>query len=706
MHSFSVFSQCRILAIAASTVILGSSIACAQGATPASSGAATTAPAGSGPVEPKALHSFDLSAIDTTVNPCVNFYEYACGNWRKTNPVPGDQVRWGRFNELTERNRFLLYTELKQASVPSPKRTALERKYGDFFAACTDESLTNKMGDEPIEPMLAQIAALRDKKELAGLVAELQARKAVNAFYRFGSEQDAKDSTQQIAVALQGGLSLPDRDYYLENDPRMVKIREQYRAYVSNVFKLIGDSDELAATETKSVLDVETALAKGSTSRVDMRDPLKVYHPMPVAELVNLAPDYDWASYFSGVQLRGMAHLNVATPDFFKAMDQVLTANDLGVLKSYLRFHVVNGAAPLLSDKFFHANFEFFGHELQGQLTPTPLWKRCTSMTDRALGEAVGQDWVKKNFPPDAKANMEKLVSALEKALSEDIQSLPWMTEATKKEAEAKLALFRQKIGYPEKWRDYSTVMVDRADLLGNYQRASAFEFSRELHKIGTPVDEKEWGMTPPTVNAYYDPSNNDINFPAGILQPPFFDNAKDPAVNFGAIGVVIGHEMTHGFDDQGSQFDGKGNLREWWTPDDRKAFTERTDCEVKEYGGFEAVPGHKLNGKLTLGENTADNGGLRIAYLALLETLAAQGASKDAKIDGYTPAQRYFISFGQVWCENSTDQSARVLARTDPHSPGGWRVNGVVQNFEEFGKAFNCKPGQPMTPVTSCQVW
>ncbi|HEY0795526.1 MAG TPA: M13 family metallopeptidase [Acidisarcina sp.] len=662
--------------------------------------------AGSSPVEPKAPHSFDLTAIDKTVDPCVNFYEYACGNWRKANPVPSDQVRWGRFNELTERNRYLLYTELKQASAPSPKRTPLERKYGDFFAACTNEALTNQKGDEPIQPMLAQIAALKDKKELAGLVAYFQEQKAVNAFYRFGSEQDAKDSTQQIAVALQGGLSLPDRDYYIVDEPRMVKIRDQYREYVTNIFKLIGDSDEVAAAETKSVIDVETALAKGSMPRVDMRDPLKVYHPMPVSDLVALAPDYDWASYFTGVELNGLSHLNVATPDFFKTMDQVVTSNDLSVLKSYLRFHVVNGAAPLLSDKFFNANFEFFGHELQGQLTPTPLWKRCTSMTDRALGEAVGQDWVKKNFPPDAKANMEKLVAALKKALGEDIESLPWMTDATKKEAEAKLAAFRQKIGYPEKWRDYSTLTVSRTDLVGNAQRASEFEFKRDLHKIGTPVDEKEWGMTPPTVNAYYDPSNNDINFPAGILQPPFFDNSKDPAVNFGAIGVVIGHEMTHGFDDQGSQFDGKGNLREWWTPEDRKKFTERTDCEVKEYGGFEAVPGQKLNGKLTLGENTADNGGLRIAYQALLETLAAQGSSVDAKIDGYTSAQRYFISFGQVWCQNSTDESARVLARTDPHSPGEWRVNGVVQNFDEFGKAFDCKPGQPMTPVDSCHVW
>ena len=711
MNPTRAFAVRSVFGFAASAVVAlscGFLAANAVGQQPAAI-APADAPSAAAPVEPKALHSFDLSAIDKTVDPCVDFYHYACGNWVRNNPVPGDQVRWGRFNELTERNRYLLYTELKQASEPSPGRTPLERKYGDFFAACTNQDLTDKLGDKPIEPLLAEIAALNDKKQLAVLVADFQENKAVSVFYRFGSAQDAKDSTQQIAIALQGGLSLPDRDYYLVNDERMTKIREQYKQYVTAIFKLIGDSDEQAAAETKSVVDIETALAHGAIPRQDMRDPKKIYHPMPVSGLVALAPDYDWSAFFSGVQLPGLDHLNVATPDFFKSFEQVITTDDLSTLRSYLRFHVVNSASPYLAKPFFDANFEFFGHELNGQVTPTPLWKRCTALTDRALGEAVGQDWVKKNFPPDAKANMEKLVAALEKALGEDIRSLPWMTDATKKEAEAKLAAFRQKIGYPENWRDYSTLTVSRTDLVGNAERASSFEFKRDLRKIGQPVDEKEWGMTPPTVNAYYDPSNNDINFPAGILQPPFFDNAKDPAVNFGAIGVVIGHEMTHGFDDEGSQFDGKGNLREWWTPEDRKKFTDRTDCEVNEYGNFEAAPGQKLNGKLTLGENTADNGGLRIAYQALLETIAAQGAGDPntaAKIDGYTPAQRYFISFGQVWCQNSTEQNARVLARTDPHSPGQWRVNGVVQNFDEFGKAFNCKQGQPMMPDNACHVW
>ncbi len=547
---------------------------------------------------------------------------------------------------------------------------------------------------------------LSDKKQIAHLVAQFQSENAIGAFFRFGSEQDAKDSTKQIAVTFQGGLSLPDRDYYLTDDARLAKIRDQYKEYVVNMFKLLGDPDDKAAAEAKNVIDIETALAKGSMPRVDMRDPDKIYHPTPVSGLKTLVPSFDWTTFLSDIHVSNIESLNIGTPDYFKTMNQVISDNSLDALKSYLRFHIANSTAPYLSQKFFDANFQFFGHELNGQEQPTPRWKRCTALTDRSLGEAVGQDWVKKNFPPDAKANMEKLVTALKTALDEDIKALPWMTAETKKQAEEKLNNFRQKIGYPETWRDYSSVQIRRDDLLGNLQRANAFEYLRDLEKIGKPVDEKEWGMTPPTVNAYYDPSMNDINFPAGILQPPFFDNSKDPAVNFGGIGVVIGHEMTHGFDDEGSRFDGKGNLREWWTPEDRKAFTQRTDCEVNEYGNFESVPGQKLNGKLTLGENTADNGGIRIAYQALLETLAAQGAKEDQKIDGYTPAQRFFISFGQVWCQNATDQSSRVLARTDPHSPGEWRVNGVVQNFEEFGKAFSCKKGQPMTPENSCRVW
>jgi putative endopeptidase len=658
------------------------------------------------PVEPKAPHSFDLAAIDKTANPCVDFYQYACGNWRKNNPIPGDQVIWGRFNELIERNNYLLYSVLEKASTPSPDRTPLQQKFGDFFAACMNTKLADEKGAQPIEPLLKRIAALNDKRQIAPLVADIQAKHLGSPFFDVSSEQDLKDSSKQIANVYQGGLSLPDRDYYLDSDERSVKVRQQFTDYMIAVFKLAGDTPEQAAAEAKSVLEIETALAKGSLSRTERRDPNNVYHPMEVSALKQLAPDFDWSVYFSILGLPQLASLDVSEPDFFKALNQVLGSTDLARLRSYLRLQVITANAPWLSSAFDQAYFDFFSHNLQGQDTPTPRWKRCTRLTDRNLGEAVGQDWVKQYFPPDSKAQMEQLVDALKKSLADDIQTLPWMTPATKKEAEVKLELFRQKIGYPEKWKDYSSVAVDRDDLIGNIDRASAFQFSYELGKIGKPVDEKEWGMTPPTVNAYYNSSMNDINFPAGILQPPFFDPTKDPAVNFGAIGVVIGHEMTHGFDDQGSKFDGKGNLREWYTPEDRKQFVGKTDCEVNEYGSFESVPGAKLNGKLTLGENTADNGGLRIAYQALLSTLASEGAGADKSIDGYTPSQRFFISYGQLWCQNMTDQVARQRVKTDPHSPGQWRVDGVVQNFDEFGKAFGCKKGDPMMPESACRVW
>jgi putative endopeptidase len=665
---------------------------------------AADAPTGAAPIEPKAPRSFDLGAIDKSADPCADFYQYACGNWRKANPIPADQTRWGRFNELAERNRYLLYSELKQASTaPS---TPLQKKYGDFFSSCMNTDQAEKLGDQPIQPLLKQVAGLSDKKQLASLLAQFESQDGMGAFFRFDVEQDQKDSTKQIAAIAQGGLSLPDRDYYLNDDERTTKIRTQYHDYVVGMFKLLGDSDTDAAAEAANVLKIETALAKGSLPRVDLRDPDKRYHPMAVTALSAIAPAFDWSTYFSDVKLPALDSLNVGQPDFFKTVNTVVDSESLDTIKSYLRFRVANISAPWLSTAFADASFNFFQKTLNGQAEQQPRWKRCTALTDRVLGEAVGQDWVKQNFPPDAKANMQKLVAALDKALAADIQSLPWMTDDTKKQAEAKLTAFRNKIGYPDKWRDYSSLKIEPTDLTGNLQRYSAFDFDYDRNKIGKPVDEKEWGMTPPTVNAYYNPSMNDINFPAGILQPPFFDNSKDPAVNFGAIGVVIGHEMTHGFDDQGSKYDGQGNVKQWWTPADRKAFDERTDCEVKEYGDFEPVSGQKLNGKLTLGENTADNGGIHIAFQALTETLAQQGAKAEEKIDGYTPAQRFFISFAQVWCENRTDQSARVLARTDPHSPGMFRTNGTVQNFDEFGKAFGCHAGQAMMPQNACRVW
>ena len=663
------------------------------------------------PAPPPTVKSFDLSAIDTTADPCVDFYQYACGKWMKENPIPSDQSTWTRsFSLLQLRDQYLLWKDLDAAA--SAPQTPLQKQYGDFYASCVDTATIEKLGLEPIQGSWKQIAALGSTRQIPALLAWLENRGTPDGFFEFGVAQDEKDSSQQIAAAAQGGLSLPDRDYYLTDSPHFAEIRAAYVEHVKKMFVLAGDTPGEAAKEAASVMEIETALAKASMSRVDRRDPEKVYHIYTVDDFRKLTPEFDWKIYFGSIGIGSFDTLNVAQPDFFKGLSALLAGEPLDAWKSYLRWQVLHGEATNLSSAFFDENFRFFGQTLVGQKVPQPRWKQCTAATDAALGEAVGQDWVKENFPPAAKESMDKLVAALEKALADDMRDLPWMSDATKKAAEEKLAMIRNKIGYPEKWRDYSSVKVRRGTYEENQEQAALFERNYEFAKLGKPVDEKEWGMTPPTVNAYYDPSFNDINFPAGILQPPFFDFKADAAVNFGGIGVGIGHEMTHGFDDQGSQFDGKGNLHEWWTAADRKAFTERTDCVADEYSGFEAAPAHgdtpaaHLNGRLTLGENTADNGGLRIAYEALRDALAEEHKSIDDRIDGFTEAQRYFIGFAQLWCQNRTEAIARQRALTDPHSPGRWRVNGTMQNFDAFGKAFGCKKGQPMVPENSCRVW
>ena len=653
------------------------------------------------PAPPKPV-SLDLSAIDKTADPCNDFYAYACGNWTKAHPIPADKPAFGTFTELSDYNRYSLYQLLEQAA--NHPTTELQTKYGNYYAACMNEPLEDKLGTEPIKPVLAQIDGLSDKARLAGLVGQLEAQHGYGFFYGFGAEEDQKDSTVRIAVLGQGGLTLPDRDYYLQDDEHSKQIRAKYHDIVAQMFTLLGDSPEKAKAQADAVLRIETTLAKGSTDRTELRDPDNVYHVQTVAQLESSSPDYRFADYFAALQAPSFQKLNVAEPGFVTALNQVVASSSLDDLKSYLTLHVVTAQAPRLSKPFRELAFS-----LQQTLTGTPkqqdLWKRCTVATDGALGEAVGQDWVNKYFPASSKAKMNDLIHALEVALGNDIDHLPWMSPATRVEARKKLTAFRQKIGYPETWRDYSTLKVERDDAVGNNERNAVFEDHRDLQKIGKTVDEKEWDMTPPTVNAYYNPAQNDINFPAGILQPPFFDPGIDKAVNFGSIGVVIGHEMTHGFDDEGAKYDEKGNVRNWWTAEDKAAFDQRTQCEVNEYGNFESAPGAKLNGKLTLGENTADNGGLRISYAALHSQIDSTPAATK-KIDGFTPDQRFFLGYAQVWCENRREEFSRMMVKVDPHSPGRFRTNGAVQNFDAFGKAFQCKQGTPMYPTTSCRVW
>jgi len=646
--------------------------------------------------------SLDLNEIDKSANPCVDFYQYACGTWMKNNPIPPDQSRWGRFTELEERNREVLHQILEEASQTNKKRDAIDQKIGDYYAACMDTKAIDAKGLTPLQPEFDRIRGLKDKSDLAAEIAHLH-RGGMSALFEFGSGQDFKNSSQVIAQADQGGLGLPDRDYYLKDDQKSAELRQQYLAHVQRMFELAGEPADQAKADAQTVMRMETDLAKASLDRVSRRDPEKVYHRMNKQELETIEPAFRWNQYFTDAGAPPFDSINVSWPEFFKAINAAIEKESLDDWKTYLRWHVLHSEAPLLPTAFVEENFSFYGKTLTGAKELRPRWKRCVDFTDNQLGEALGRKFVEKTFGGDAKQRTLKMVDAIEKALGQDIQQLSWMTPATKQQAIGKLHAITNKIGYPNKWRDYSSVDIKRDDAVGNGMRADRFEFQRELNKIGKPVDRQEWNMTPPTVNAYYDPQMNNINFPAGILQPPFYDNHADDAVNYGAIGMVIGHELTHGFDDEGRQFDANGNLRDWWTPADAKAFEERSACFVKEYSNFSPVPGVKLNGQLTLGENTADNGGVRIALMALL---SQKGKADQKQIDGFTPEQRFFLSFGQIWCENQREEILRLRAQTDPHSPGRFRVNGVVQNMPEFQKAFSCKAGQPMVSADACHVW
>ncbi len=656
---------------------------------------ATAALAQSGP-------GFSIANMDPKVDPCVDFYQYACGTWMADNPIPADQSVWGISSQLLDRNRAILRAILDKASVDDPKRSAVEQKIGDFYASCTDQATIDRLGIQPLEPELKRIDAIRAKDQIVDELVRLQLL-GVGVLFRFSSSPDAKNSTQEIANADQGGLGLPDRDYYLKTDPKSVQLREQYVAHVQKMLELSGEPAAQAASGAQAVLHIETELAKSSLSRVARRDPSATYHKMSVKELAALSPAIDWPKYFSGLGTPAFTDLNVGVPDFFKDLSALLKDTSLDDLKIYLRWHLLHAEAPLLAKPFLDENFSYYGRALTGATQLEPVWKRCVEATDDDLGFALGQKYVEQAFPPAAKARVLGMVQKIEKMLGQDIQSLTWMTPATKQQALVKLRAVTNKIGYPDNWRDYSSVKIVRGEAIGNDERATEFEVHRQLNKIGQPVDRSEWNMTPPTVNAYYSPLQNNINFPAGILQPPFFDNRMDAAVNYGAIGSVMGHELTHGFDDQGRQFDAQGNLHNWWTPEDAAEFEKRAECFIKEYSAFTPVDDVHLNGKLTLGENTADNGGVHLSFMALMKSLDGK---PQTKIDGFTPQQRFFLGYSQIWCQNVRPEAARMRAQIDPHSDGRDRVNGVLGNMPEFREAFACHAGQPMVHAPSCRVW
>jgi putative endopeptidase len=647
---------------------------------------------------------FDVANIDKSLDPCVDFYQYACGNWIKNNPIPPDYPEWLSFNEVYEHNLAVLHGILEKASASDSQRSPVLQKIGDFYASCMDEKAVNQKRFAPLQPELDRIAAVKSVPEMIEVMSHQQLV-GPNPLLSFGSRPDLHDADMTVGEIDQNGLTLPDKDYYLKDDQPTIEIRKAYLDHLRKMFVLLGQTPELAGQSADTVLKIETRLAHAFMDRTLRRDPKNIDHKMTLTEIEAAAPNFHLDRYIAVSGAPAFKELNVGNPDYFKQVNAIIASTPLADWKVYMTWQILNSAATWLSDDFVEEDFKF-QQAITGQQELPVRWKRCVNVIDASMGEALGQPYVDATFGREGKRRMLQMVDALEKALNQDITTLPWMTEETKKQALVKLAAIRNKIGYPDHWRDYSKLTIARGDLLGNVFRSSEFESHRQLQKIGKPVDKLEWGMTPPTVNAYYSGSHNEIVFPAGILQPPFFDVTMDDAVNFGGIGLVIGHELTHGFDDEGRKFDPKGNLRDWWTEKDAQEFEKRAGCVDKEYSGFVAVDDLHLNGKLTLGENTADNGGARIALMALHSLMAQTKQDPDRKIDGYNADQRYFLGFARVWCQNSTPEVLRLGVRTDPHSPGRWRVNGVVVNMPEFQKAFGCKPGQPMAPENACRVW
>ncbi len=647
---------------------------------------------------------FDAKSMDRSIDPCVDFYQYACGGWMKANPIPPDQTRWLRFSLLFNQNLTTLRTILETASKTETKRPA-EQKIGDAYAACIDESAIARRGVAPIQAHLDLVAALSSKNGITAVIGALH-QAGIGALFGFGAQQDLKNSKMQIGWLGTGALGLPDRDLYLKPDERSAGLRKSYVEHVTAIFRLAGRFPEDAASAADRVLSFETKLASAMLDRVAQREPKNSYHIYSVAELISLAPGFGWQEYFtkSGVPaLASMTQtLNVSYPPYFREVESQIVQTPLDTWKAFLTWQVLRYSAQRLPAPFVEESFRFYGQVLVGQKENEQRWKRCVGEVNSSLRDLVGQKFVEVTFGDDGKRRIDALVAALRAALAKDIDSLAWMSDGTRKEAHAKLAAMAQKIGYPEKWLDYATIDIRRGDYFGNFERISAFNRQRNIAKIGNPVDPKEWNVPVPTVDAFYSGQNNQIVFPAGILQSPFFDKNADDAVNYGSIGSVIGHEFTHGFDDQGRKFDAVGDLRDWWSADDAKEYEKRAQCFIDEYSQFESV-GLKLNGKLTLGENTADNGGLRIALMALVNSL---GGKTVEKIDGFTPEQRFFLAFGQTWCSNATEKVSQVLVANDPHSPGRWRTNGTLMNMPEFAKAFACRVDQPMTRGPACRIW
>jgi len=650
-------------------------------------------------------HGFDVANLDKNTPACTDFYQYANGGWLAANPIPPAYSSWGVANILDERNKDVLHEILEAAAknTKAPKGSS-EQKVGDYYATCMDEAKIDAEGVKPLAPDFDRIAKINDQKSLQDVIAYFHSM-SVNALFNSDSTQDFKNSAEVTFEVFQGGLGLPDRDYYFKDDDKSKEIRAEYLKHVAKMFELLGDDPAKSATEAQAIMSLETKLAQASLTRVELRDPEKIYHRMTVAQVKELAPAYDWPNYLQKLGVAPNTDVNVATPEFFKAVNQMLTSVPLSDWQTYLRWNLINNTAPALSSAFVNEDFNFKGKVLQGSKENLPRWKRCVAGTDRVLGEALGEVYVKKAFPPAAKARALDMVRNLEAALKDDINTLSWMGDATRKQAIIKLEAFQNKIGYPDKWRDYSSLQIDRGPYVDNRFRANAFEKRRDLNKIGRPVDKTEWGMSPPTVNAYYNPQINEIVFPAGILQPPYFDADADDAFNYGGMGSVIGHEMTHGFDDQGRQFDATGNLANWWSDEDLKAFTAKAQCVINQFSGFEVEKGLNQNGKLVVGESIADLGGLVVAYAAFQK--AMQGKPKTV-VDGFTPDQRFFLGYARGWATNTRPELARFLTNVDPHPLPKFRVNGPLSNMPQFAAAFACKTGDAMVRPEKdrCQIW